>query len=221
MIIEELNMSLQSDIDQYKAGFIQKVPEDVLKQMMQATQDLADSGITANAPKVGEKLANFSLPNQLGEQVSLADLTADGAAVITFYRGGWCPYCNLELSAFQKSLADIKAAGASLVAITPELPDESLSTAEKNELDFHVLSDVDANYARELGLVFSLPEELRPVYLSFGIDVEKHNGAGQFDLPLAATFVVDQSGTIISSFADVDYTARQEPTEIVKVLQGS
>ena len=213
-------MSLQSDIEQYKAGFVEKVPVEVREKMMQATQDLSDSGMTANAPKVGDKLLNFSLPNQLGKEVSLSDLTSNGPAVITFYRGGWCPYCNLELSAYQKALPEIQAAGASLIAITPELPDESLSTAEKNALDFQVLSDANATYAKELNLVFSLPEELRPIYLSFGIDIEKHNGSGQFDLPLAATFIVDGSGTITSAFVDVDYTKRQEPAEIVNALNG-
>ena len=213
-------MSLQSDIEQYKAGFVEKVPVEVREKMMQATQDLSDSGMTANAPKVGDKLLNFSLPNQLGKEVSLSDLTSNGPAVITFYRGGWCPYCNLELSAYQKALPEIQAAGASLIAITPELPDESLSTAEKNALGFQVLSDANAAYAKELNLVFSLPEELRPIYLSFGIDIEKHNGSGQFDLPLAATFIVDGSGTITSAFVDVDYTKRQEPAEIVNALNG-
>ena len=213
-------MSLQSDIEQYKAGFVEKVPVEVREKMMQATQDLSDSGMTANAPKVGDNLLNFSLPNQLGKEVSLSDLTSNGPAVITFYRGGWCPYCNLELSAYQKALPEIQAAGASLIAITPELPDESLSTAEKNALDFQVLSDANATYAKELNLVFSLPEELRPIYLSFGIDIEKHNGSGQFDLPLAATFIVDGSGTITSAFVDVDYTKRQEPAEIVNALNG-
>ena len=124
------------------------------------------------------------------------------------------------MRAYQAELANIQAAGASLVAITPELPDESLSTTEKNELGFAVLSDIDANYARELGLVFALAEELRPLYASFGIEIEKHNGADQFDLPLAATFVVTQDGKIASAFVDADYTKRQEPSEVLATLQS-
>lgn len=211
-------MSLQDQIAEYKAGFVQKAPQEVQALMKQATQNLAESGIVDKAPKVGEELPAFSLPNQNGDQVELADLLAQGPVVLTFYRGGWCPYCNLELKAYQDQLTNIKASNASLVAITPELPDASLSTAEKNALEFQVLTDEGANYARDLGLVFSLPEELRPIYLSFGIDVEQHNGNGQFDLPLAATFVIAQDGTIAGAFVDADYTARQEPAEVVELL---
>lgn len=213
-------MSLQEKIADYKEAFKQKAPANVQELMKLATQTLADSGIESTSPKVSEVLPAFSLPNQKGETVSLEDLLASGPVIITFYRGGWCPYCNFELQAYQKELANIKAQGATLIAITPELPDASLSTTEKNELEFEVLSDVNSDYAKSLGLVFSLPEELRSIYLSFGIDVEKHNGEGQFDLPLAATFVVAKDGTIASAFVDADYTARQEPSELINTLKA-
>ncbi|MBD5771341.1 peroxiredoxin-like family protein [Marinomonas colpomeniae] len=212
-------MSLQDNIAEYKAAFVQKAPQNVQELMKQVTQELADTGIVDKAPKVSDKILPFSLSNQHGETVNLEALLAKGPVVLTFYRGGWCPYCNLELKAFQDQLANIKGENGTLVAITPELPDSSLSTAEKNALEFEVLSDVNSDYARSLGLVFSLAEELRPIYLSFGIEVEKHNGEGQFDLPLAATFVIAQDGTVASSFVTADYTARQEPAEVVAVLK--
>ena len=187
--------------------------------MMNATEELATSGITEAAPKVSDKLTSFNLPNQKGEAQSLEALLEKGPVVLTFYRGGWCPYCNLELRAYQEILSDIKMEGASLVAITPELPDASLSTSEKNELQFEVLTDKNSNYAREIGLVFTLPETLRPIYENFGIHIEEHNGSGQFDLPLAATFVLRQDGTIASAFVDADYTKRQEPSDVLNVLK--
>ncbi|NQZ33212.1 MAG: AhpC/TSA family protein [Oceanospirillaceae bacterium] len=212
-------MSLQDNIVDYKAGFSQKAPANVQELMKLATKNLADSGIVDKAPKVTEKLPTFSLPNQNGDLVNLSDLLTKGPVVVTFYRGGWCPYCNMELSAYQEELANITAENATLVAITPELPDSSLSTTEKNALKFEVLTDVNSQYAASLGIVFSLPEELRSIYLSFGIEVEKHNGAGQFDLPLAATFVIAQDGTIASAFVEADYTARKDPTEVVAELK--
>ena len=139
---------------------------------------------------------------------------------MTFYRGGWCPYCNLELRAYQAVLPEIKAVGAVLVAITPELPDASLSTSEKNELEFEVLTDANSDYSREIGLVFTLPARLRPIYETFGINVEAHNGDGQFDLPLAATFIVDVDGSIASAFVNADYTVRAEPSDVVEVLRS-
>lgn len=212
-------MSLQDQIANYKAGFVQKAPANVQELMKLATQKLADTGIVNNAPKVSEVFPAFSLPNQNGKTVNFTDLLMKGPVVVTFYRGGWCPYCNLELKAYQDQLANIKAENATLVAITPELPDASLSTAEKNALEFEVLTDVNAEYLKSLDLVFSLPEELRSIYLSFGIEVEKHNGAGQFDLPLAATFVIAKDGTVASAFVEADYTTRQEPAEVVSVLK--
>jgi len=213
-------MTLAENINEYKNGFKEKVPKNIQELMQQATQNIADSGLTLKAPKKDDKLSEFSLPNHQGNDVSLSSLLEKGPVVITFYRGGWCPYCNFELRAYQDSLTEIKALGATLVAITPELPDASLSTTEKNELTFEVLTDVNAAYAKTLGLVFSLPEALRPIYLSFGIEVEKHNGDGQFDLPLAATFVVAQDGTIASAFVEADYTLRQEPNDVIEVLKS-
>ena len=107
-----------------------------------------------------------------------------------------------------------------MVAVTPELPDSSLSTVEKNELDFEVLSDVNSDYARELGIVFTVSEELRPLYESFGINIEKHNGKGQYDVPLASTFIIDVNGTISYAFVAVDYTLRAEPEEIIAELKS-
>ena len=212
-------MSLQEQIAAFKEEFVKNVPTNIQEVMMLATKNLSESGLGDNTPKVSEKLPSFSLPNQTGVIVNLSDLLAKGPVVLTFYRGGWCPYCNMELKAYQDQLANINAANATLVAITPELPDASLSTIEKNELGFEVLSDVNADYSKSLDLVFSLPEELRPIYLSFGIDLEKHNGTGQFGLPLAATFVIAQDGTIASASVGTDYTQRQEPSEVVKVLK--
>lgn len=211
-------MSLNAQLTEKRQASKDGLPADIHAAMMKATKELSETGIVAKAPQVGEKLLNFELPNASGTNSNLQEILKEGPVVLTFYRGGWCPYCNLELQAYQAVLSDINAAGATLIAITPELPDESLSTSEKNELAFEVLTDKNSEYARELGLVFTLPEELRPIYSSFGIDVEKHNGKGQFDFPLAATFVIGTDGIIVDAFVDADYTQRKEPSETVKVL---
>ncbi|MCR4288985.1 MAG: AhpC/TSA family protein [Candidatus Scalindua sp.] len=213
-------MSLKEQLSTLKAQNLAKFPEDIKTIMLDEAKKLSDSGIVEGAPKVGDKLKDFTLSNHLGENRSLASLRKNGPVVVTFYRGGWCPYCNLELRAYQEVLQDIKAAGATLVAITPELPDASLSTSERNELAFEVLTDINSDYAREIGLVFTLPKKLRPIYANFGIELERHNGKGQFDLPFAATFVVDIDGTITYAFVDADYTVREEPAKIVKELES-
>ena len=119
----------------------------------------------------------------------------------------------------QLALSEIAALGAQLVTVSPELPDKSLSTVEKNNLAFEVLSDVGNKVARGFGLVFSLAEELRPIYSSFGIDIPAYNGDDTFELPMPATYVIDTDSTIIHAFVDADYTKRLEPTEIVEILK--
>lgn len=213
-------MTLQAQIDDFKIAFKKNVPEDIQALMKAATDDLANTGIVQKATSTGDKLVPFALPNHLGDITTLEALLAKGPIVLTFYRGGWCPYCNLELKAYQDILKDIHAKGASLVAITPETPDNTLTTIEKNGLNFEVLTDKGANYAKELGLVFSLPNSLRPIYEQFGIDVQKHNGQGHFELPLAATYIVKSDGIICYSFVDADYTKRAEPADILDALKN-
>ncbi|RMF47437.1 MAG: AhpC/TSA family protein, partial [Deltaproteobacteria bacterium] len=127
-------MSLQEQLNAHKQERFAQIPDEVKTTMLNDLKQLSESGIVENAPKVGDLCPDVTLPNQRGEQVRLSSLLQNGPLVVTFYRGGWCPYCNLELRAYQQALPQIQAAGGSLVAITPELPDASLSTAEKNEL---------------------------------------------------------------------------------------
>ncbi len=213
-------MSLKEQLSSFKEERFAEFSDEIKSTIIGDLQRLSASGIVERAPKVGDKCKDATLMNQRGEKTSLSSLLKKGPLVVTFYRGGWCPYCNLELRAYQEVLAEIQAAGATLVAITPELPDASLSTAEKNELEFEVLSDANSDYARELGIVFTVAEELRPLYESFGIQIEKHNGKGQFDVPLASTFIVDTDGTITYAFVAADYTLRAEPSEIVEKLKA-
>ncbi len=213
-------MSLEEELEGFKAGFRANSPADVQAQMAAATEALASSGILDRALKSGEQPPEFTLPNQLGKQTSSSDLLAEGPMILTFYRGGWCPYCNLELRAYQAYLGRINGAGASLVAITPELPDESLNTVAKNELEFHVLTDQDGVYAEKLGLLFTVPEDIREIYTGFGIDLEQHNGEGKFILPLPATYVVNSDGLVCEAFVDADYTKRMEPEEAIAALES-
>jgi len=214
-------MSLQQQLSKLKTNIKSQIPEDVLQKFDESIQALEESEMANHAPQVGDELNNFVLSNQLGQQTSLAELCKSGPVVMVFYRGGWCPYCNLELRAYQQILPQLKAAGAQLVAITPELPDSSLSTIEKNELEFEVLSDVGADYAKEIGLAFTLPEELREIYANLGGDLQKFNGAGNFNLPIPATLVVNTDGKIVFAHVDVDYTTRANPEEVLSVVRNN
>ena len=119
----------------------------------------------------------------------------------------------------QLIISEVKSLGATLVAISPQVPEKSLATAEENKVSFEVLSDVGNEVARQFGLAFSLPERLRTIYKQFGADVAAANGDERYELPLAATYVIDVDGIIRYSFVDIDYTKRLEPEEVVKVLK--
>lgn len=190
------------------------------QKVMQAAID-AIKDMPKNTPKVGAKLPEFALPGVNGKVVKSSDLTENNKyLIVTFYRGGWCPYCNLQLRAFQQVLPEIKKRGGELVAISPETPDNTLSTTQKNELEFVVLSDKDNSYARKIDLVFELPKDLQAVYQKFGIDLPKQNGLGKWELPLSATYVIKPSGEIVYAFADADYKKRAHIDDVLAALPG-
>jgi peroxiredoxin len=209
--------SLKSQLNERRATFNATAPEGVKAVYECGVRTVAESGIVQRAKQVGESAPDFALPNAKGETVRLSDSLQKGPVVLTWYRGGWCPYCNLTLRALQKELPDFKAAGATLIALTPELPDRSLSTAEKDDLQFEVLSDIGNRVAREYGIVYRLTDGVAKIYdEKFGMAA--YNGDASNELPLAATYVIDRDGRIVYAFLDADYRNRAEPSEISALL---
>ncbi|WP_076923827.1 peroxiredoxin-like family protein [Pseudoalteromonas sp. EB27] len=213
-------MSLKAQIDAYNVQKDAKLPADVLALMNTTNEELIAQHIKDNALQIGQKVENFSLANHNGENIELADLLKKGPIIISFYRGGWCPYCNLELKALNDYLPQFKTQSAQLVAISPQLPDETLSTAQKNDLEFDVLSDVSNKVAEQFGLLFTLDERIQALYTQFGIDFEHYYGDKSFKLPLPATYVINQEGVITYAFLNEDYTLRAEPTDIMAALES-
>jgi peroxiredoxin len=142
----------------------------------------------------------------------MKELLAKGPLLISFYRGQWCPYCNMALKALQDSLSAIKARGVTLVAISPELPNQSPTMQEKNELQFPVLSDVGNNLARKLGILFQQPVTVRPILKAYGVDLQARNGDDSYEVPFPASYLIDSKGMIRYAFLDPDYTRRLEPS---------
>ncbi len=211
---------LLDEINKYQEAFKEKVPQDIQQVMLDATEDLKRLSLSKNALKISDKAIDFELPNAVNKPVSLKEaLENNDFVVINFYRGIWCPYCNLELQALQSINSELEKLNAKLIAISPQTPDSSLTTKEKNELEFEVLSDKDNKVAKEYGLVFSLAEELRPIYKSFGIDIVAANEENSFELPMPATYIVNKNQEIIYSFIDEDYTKRSEPQTILDIIQ--
>ena len=212
-------MSLKEQLGQFRVGWYQRVPAERQAVIERHINHLRTSGIVGTMLKVGDRAPAIVLDNAKGEAVDVGLLFKKGPVILTFYRGGWCPYCNLELKGYQDMLSEIDAAGASLVAISPEKPDDSLSTTEKNGLAFEVLSDVGQKVGRAFGLVYDFTDELRSAYQGFGLDIPARNGTpGEWALPVSATYVIGCDGTIIYAHTDVDYRDRADPRDVLEVL---
>lgn len=209
-------MTLQTELDAFKATWTERVGADVAQMM--ADDNAALWPQAEKALKAGDRIPALTLRDHLGRSVDLAALSGEGPLVITFYRGGWCPYCNLELRAYQKNLAEISRLGGRLIAITPETPDNALTTAEKNDLAFTVLSDEDGRLADALGIRFELSEPVKAYFVRAGHDLPARNGEDRWSLPMPATYVVEKGGRIALAFVDPDYRKRLEPSEAIAAL---
>jgi peroxiredoxin len=210
--------ALNEQIAQTVAAFMSQLPPDTAAVVGGSFEKLAASHVAEHARNVGEIAPDFKLPNATGTPVSLYDMLNNGPVVLSFYRGGWCPFCSLELQALQGILPEIRARGASLIGVSPEKPDNSLTIAEKYNLEFEVLSDQANRTAREYGLLFTVDEEMRPLYLEWGFDVPACNGDDSWELPVPATYIIDTNSVVRAAFIDKDYTKRMEPDDIIAAL---
>ena len=212
-------MTLKFELEQQLAKFRQRASAELAATIQAGVDELLDSGIADRAIRQGDMAPDFTLPNAQGSPVPLSNLVAQGPVVLVFYRGGWCPYCNLQLRAYQRVLPEIRQLGAQLVAISPEPPDASLSTAEKNALEFEVLSDVESKAARAYRLLFDFSEPLKKAYIGMGRDLSEVNADGQWHLPIPATYVIGGDGCVELAYVDPEYRNRLEPSDILAALQ--
>jgi len=208
---------LQFQLDAQKSTWASKASESTKILYREAFEQIEKGGIIEKAIKSGDKAPDFILENTFGKKVQLSKLLLENIVILTWYRGGWCPYCNLTLRALQQAVPEFEAAGAKLVALTPELPDNSLSTVEKLNLEFEVLSDIGNQVAKQYKVVFRLHPEVAKIYQdSFGL--HDHNGDESEELPLAATYIIDQSQKVRYAFLNVDYRFRADPQDLLAEL---
>ncbi|OAB36847.1 alkyl hydroperoxide reductase [Paenibacillus macquariensis subsp. defensor] len=210
---------LQSELDAATAQMEKMLPKEALTAFEKSIQDLraSDSG---RGLIVGFKAPDFTLENAEGQKITLSEETAKGPVVLIFYRGIWCPFCNLELKAYQRILDDIKAASSQLIAVSPQIVDHSKFVQEKNELSFHILSDLQNQTAEKYNLKFKLPEYVHDIYRSLDISFDTFNGDNSWELPVPATYIIDKGGIIRSANVDADYKKRMEPNEVLHLLQS-
>jgi peroxiredoxin len=197
-----------------------QIGEQALAVFDRDAEALGASDAFAGAPSVGALAPLFTLPDARGGEVALAELLGQGPVVLVFYRGAWCPYCNLQLVAYQRALGDIRAAGAMLVAVSPQTPDQSLTLAEQRALEFPVLSDAANRVAGEYGLVFTAADAATTTMRELGIELASFNGDDTNTLPAASTFVIGPDGRIRFASVSGDYRWRVGPDEVLAALRG-
>lgn len=217
-------MSLQEKLDAFRANFEAggppfNAPAWIHEPMHRATAELIASGAAGRALKVGDKAPAFALKDAEGREVSSAALLAEGPLVVTFYRGVWCPYCNMDLQAIQAALPELAKRGAKLVAISPQTPVNSRRSQRENKLGFPILADPGNAVAASFGLRFKLPDYLIELYRDvFKNDLAVANGDPSWTLPMPARFVIGRDGTILYAEVNPDYTRRPDPEELLPVL---
>ena len=211
--------SLSAATAEMRAGLVNQIGEDTLSVFDRDAEAMGAGDRFAAAPRAGGRAPGFRLPDARGGDVALDELLASGPVVLVFYRGAWCPYCNLQLAAFQGALADIRAAGATLVAVSPQTPDQSLTFAEQKALEFPVLSDAGNAVADTYGLVYTQSEAVTATSRALGFALADFNGEDSNTLPAAATFVIGGDGVIRLAAVSGDYRWRVGPEEVLAALR--
>ena len=213
-------MSLQDKLDAFKAEFEgKKAPPEVVAVFHKSTAELVASGQATRALKVGDRAPVFRLPDSEGTTVASAELLTNGPLVVTFYRGAWCPYCNMDLQAIEAAALQIRSLSASLVAISPQTQASSTKSKRDNALSFPILSDHGGEIAAAFGLRWRVQAELKAVMTAFKVDLATFNGEPSWTLPMPARYVIAQDGVIAYSEVNPDYTRRPDPSELLPILR--
>jgi peroxiredoxin len=181
---------------------------------------LNHNGFFENCLAEGEEFPDFMLPNAEGRLVSLQAHLAQGPVVVSFFRGEWCPFCRLMLNALTDALPEIETEGASLLALTPETGGLALKLKDRHQARFEVLSDVDCGVGLAAGVVFQVPRLYRARLEASRINFVTRHGNGGWFLPIPATYILRPDGVVAWRFADIDFSHRAEPADIIKALRS-
>ncbi len=214
-----LSQTLTEKLNEKRTLSKKKTPPEIKKVMNKGVSDLRNSGLHKLALGIGKKVPAVNFKNLNNKLVDLSKYYGEKVVVLTFYRGGWCPYCMLELEAYQKNLELFEKAGALVIAVSPDSVMNAKKTKNKRKLGFEVLSDPENRAAKKFGLAFKVDKGTLEVYKKFGIDLKIAQDNENFELPMPGTYVIDKQGVVRFSFVDPDYTKRADPIAVLKVVQ--
>lgn len=212
-------MTLRDELDRLRDQQRETTPPGILDVTDKAIQFVARTVLSMDAIREGDRAPGFELPSVQGRTVSLADKLEEGPVILSFFRGGWCPFCSLELRAYEKIVSTLESERATLLSISPETLDALRQTAQQARVSFDLLSDAGNDVARSYGLVYRIPEALRAAYEGLGLDLPARNGTASFELPVPATYLIDSGGTVRRAFVEPDWTQRAEPADFVESLK--
>ncbi len=216
--MKQVMKNLKQQIEELNENLAQQLPTEILEAFGKSIQDFKAKNIEENSINIGENFPDFHLSNSNHETVALKDMLKNGKVIIAFFRGSWCPYCNLELKALQKNLKRIADKKATLVAIAPQMASYNTTLTENHQLDFELLLDRDNLLAKQLGISIQLQDDIIPIYSSLGIELSTYNENNHYELPVPAVFVVNTNQNIIYKFVDTNYMNRINIDELIEQL---
>lgn len=209
---------LREILAERKEAIAKYVPAEVQAIHTRTVASLKSQGFATGALKIGAKAPSFELATQNGKRIASGDLLTKGRLILSFIRGRWCPFCVAQMEAMSSIAAEIAAAGAALVAVSPQTEKQAFFMHDQHKLAFPLLVDAHNQLARQFGLVYRVPEEQQALYSRTFVNLPFANGDSSWELPIPATFVIDRDGTILFASADADYTERPEPLEILSAV---
>ena len=213
-------MSLQDQLNAFKEQFKKQAPEAAFNAFARSTQELIESGQAENALKAGNTAPDFVLTDSEGNNVALQDLLSKGPVVLSFYRGVWCPYCNIELQALEAAADEIRAKGATLIAVSMQGAADSRKSQRDNNLSFPILTDKAGELAEKFGIRWAVQDYVIEFKKMFNVVLPNIHGDGEWNLPMPARYVIDTDGTIAYAEVNPDYTQRPEPRDLFPVLDS-
>ncbi len=213
-------MTLTTQLKEFRDMTMNRMPQSIIQSFNDGIEELKTNRLKENALQKGDTIPEFSLKDINGENIQLMDVHRSEFLILNFYRGGWCPYCNMELRAYESLKKDFEAADSNIIAISAEVPKLAAQTTQKNLITFPVLTDVDAHFMKQVGIVFQLNEKTKKDYESFGMDFTQIHGNENYELPVPAIYVINKNLEIVFVHFEADYMTRIEPKEVLSIIKN-